>query len=130
MDPEIADRFALLHGELNTIERFSTFHADLREIKTLLKVREESISQNSKNIGEAFKQIREIQHENQQTLVEIRALATGKSFLEQEVTELKGSFTDLKATVQGMKDTIIKWSCMATLFTAVIVAALVKYFSG
>ncbi|MDR3152907.1 MAG: hypothetical protein LBW85_01210 [Deltaproteobacteria bacterium] len=106
LDPEIL-------GELTELK------LDIRELKTLMETVQKTVDKSCKNIGEAFVLIRELQASCSDVKSHARRL-----------DDHDAAIADLRHTVGGLKETVIRTSALATFFTAAIVAALIKFFGG
>jgi chromosome segregation ATPase len=111
-------------------EVINTLQLDLREIKTLLTERTESVKINAINISEAVKDIRTLERNLSDVDAETHKFGERMSYLEQRMESLEKSNLTLGHTVQGLRDAQIKMSIISSLATAVLTAIVIKFVVG
>jgi peptidoglycan hydrolase CwlO-like protein len=109
----------LTQFKLSIQKDLNSLQLTIREISTMLSERKVAIDTNQANIGDAFKQLRELKGE----VVEKGKIAG----MEQEIK-------DIRATVAGLKESNAKhgmlYAIVASVLTAGIGAAVLQLFRG
>jgi chromosome segregation ATPase len=109
---------------------FTEIKLDIREIKTLLTERSTAVENNTKNVGEAFKEIRRIDADLGRNNVESHRLAERMAFMEQRLEALEKSNTMLSHSIQSLKEAQTRLLVISSLDMAVLTAVVIKFFTS
>jgi hypothetical protein len=110
----------------------------LTRIETQLSERDsfykEAIIKNSKNIGECFEEMRKGKNETKEREHVLENEMTTQKMksekLDHDFAVMRQDLNDVKLAVQALKISMAKISFFASLATAAITAAIVKFFAG
>jgi chromosome segregation ATPase len=102
----------------------------LKEISTLLTERKETIQKHTHDIGDAFRDIRELRADLTKNNENTHRVSDHQDLLEGRLTTLEKAVAVLTQTVHDHEKTLIKVSLISTLATAVLTGVIMKFFVG